>query len=126
MPQYLTIEGKRFVILPHEEYVSLSRAARLPDLPEPDEDGNFPAVLYARASLARKIILRRERLGLSQAALARAAGMNVATLCRIESGNVTPTLKSVERIDRALKQTESLANKPASHKKRTTKLVRKR
>jgi DNA-binding XRE family transcriptional regulator len=93
-------------VIPHEEWLSLNRAARLPALPAPDEEGNYPAVSYARASLARKLIQRREALGLTQAALARAAGINVATLCRIESGKVTPALKSIDCLDRALKRVE--------------------
>jgi ribosome-binding protein aMBF1 (putative translation factor) len=117
MPQFLMIEGKRFVVIPQDEWERLSRASRLPELPEPDQDGNYPAVEYARASLARKLILRREAAGLSQAALARAAGMNVATLCRIESGKVTPTLKSIERLDRAINNARP-ASKPARKKAR--------
>jgi len=75
-------------------------------LPRPDSDGTYPAVEYARVSLARKLILRREAIGLSQAALARAAGIRVETLCRIESGKVTPTLASVEKLDRAMSTLE--------------------
>ena len=111
MTQFLTIEGKRYVVIPHDEWVTMSKAARLPPLPEKDADGNYPAISYARASLARKIIRRREAVGMSQAALARAAKMNVATLCRIESGKVTPALKSIERIDRALSRLEKSGKK---------------
>ena len=42
-----------------------------PLLPEPDADGNYPALEYSRVSLARKIIRDRRRLGLTQADLAR-------------------------------------------------------
>lgn len=88
-------------------------------LPEPGSDGNYPAIEYARASLARKLILRREAIGLSQAALARAAGMRVETLCRIESGRVTPTLASVEKLNRAMSKLEGRATaKPANVRNR--------
>lgn len=58
------------------------------------------------ASLARKIILRREAVGWSQAELARRSGIRVETLCRIETGKSTPTIASIEKIDRALKEAE--------------------
>ncbi len=89
----------------------MSKALPTPVLPESDADGNYPAISYARASLARKIILCREAVGMRQAVFARAASMNVATLCRIESGKVTPALKSIERIDRALRRLEKNAKK---------------
>jgi len=102
MPQTLDIDGKRYVVLPQEEFERLSRAARLPALPEPDEHGNYPAISYGRASLARKIILRRESLGWSQTELARRAGIRKETLCRLETGKVTPTIATVDKLDRAL------------------------
>ena len=48
--------------MPRDEYdklTTLAKAADLPELPKPDADGNYPAVEYARASLARKIIRDR-------------------------------------------------------------------
>ena len=107
MPQTLDLDGKRYVVIPRDEYERLSRAARLPALPEPDDEGNYPAIEYARASLARKIILRREQLGLSQAELARRSGVRKETLCRIETGKVTPTIVTVEKLDRALQAAET-------------------
>jgi len=106
MPQTVTLDGTEYVIVPRREYDRLSRAARLPALPEPDSDGAYPALEYARISLARKIILRREAIGVTQAALARAARVRVETLCRIESGKVTPTLASIEKLDHAMSRLE--------------------
>ena len=84
----------------------------LPSLPLPDARGNYPAVEYARASLARKIIQDRVRAGLSQKALAKLAGIRVETLCRIETGKHSPSVPSIDRIDRAL-------NRVMSKKKKT-------
>ena len=106
MPQTITLDDKPYVVIPREEYDSLVRAARLPKLPEPDAEGNYPAVEYARASLARKLVLRRDTAGWSQAELARRSGVRVETLCRIETGKVTPALATVEKLDRALRETE--------------------
>ncbi len=107
MPQTITLDDKPYVVIPRDEYDRLTRAARLPTLPEPDADGNYPAVEYAQASLARKIILRREAAGWSQAELARRSGVRVETLCRLESGKVAPTLTTVDKLDRALRTAES-------------------
>jgi len=71
-----------------------------------DQEGNCPAVEYARASLARKIIRQRRAAGLTQAALARQARIRPKTLNRIERGKATPDIATVEKITRALEQAE--------------------
>ncbi len=104
--QPIQLEGKEYVIVPRDEFdrlTLLSNSTELPALPEADANGNYPAVEYARVSLARKIIRDRVSLGLLQKDLAGLAGMRVETLSRIESGKVTPTAASIERIDSALK-----------------------
>jgi DNA-binding XRE family transcriptional regulator len=105
------------VFITREEYdrlTTLAKAANLPPLPEPDADGNYPAVEYARASLARKIIRDRAAVGLSQRAMAKAAGISFEHLCRIETGKHIPSVPTIDKIDRALRR----AAKPS---KRTTK-----
>jgi len=107
----LKIKGERFVIVPEGEYEKLlSRAdgePDLPPLPKPLPNGNFPAVPYARASLARKLIRDRRAAGLAQAELARLAGIRVETLNRIERLKMTPSIATVEKIDRALAKAET-------------------
>lgn len=104
--QVLSVGGKRFVVIEEEEYQALQERAGLadglPPLPAADKDGNVPALEYARASLARKIITERRRLGLSQVELAKRAGMNVETLNRIERAAVTGSVTTVAKIDQAL------------------------
>jgi ribosome-binding protein aMBF1 (putative translation factor) len=106
----LKIKGQRFVILPEREYEDLvsrrnsAGAIDLPPLPKPLANGNYDAVAYARASLARKLIRDRQATGLSQAELARRAGIRVETLNRIERLKLTPSIATVEKIDRALAQ----------------------
>ena len=60
--QRIDVEGKRFVLLPETEYERLCREAgeaaamadeEMPALPKPDKHGRFPALQYARISLAR-------------------------------------------------------------------------
>jgi DNA-binding XRE family transcriptional regulator len=111
--QCIEVAGQRFVLLPEKEYERLcSRASEivplndddLPPLPKPDKRGNFPAVEYARVSLARDIIRDRRAAGLTQRELAKLAGTRQETISRIESGNYTASVKLVDRIDRALKR----------------------
>ncbi len=105
--QTILLEGKPYVVLPREEYdrlTTLAKAGELPPLPEADAQGNYPAVEYARASLARKIIRDRVAAGLSQRDLAERAGVRVETLCRIETGKHVPSVPTIDKLDRALKQ----------------------
>jgi DNA-binding XRE family transcriptional regulator len=113
--QTIIVEGKPYVLLPREEYERLTRlakAADLPPLPAPDARGNYPAVEYARASLARKIIRDRVAADLSQRQLAKRAGISFEHLCRIEAGKHTPSVPTIDKIDRALKQTVKPAKRP--------------
>ena len=107
--QLVTLAGKEYVLVKRAEFERLRAQARaatgkadLPPLPKPRADGRYPAVEYARASLARKIILQRRALGLTQAELARRAGIRPETLNRIEKGATTPGVATVEKIARAL------------------------
>ena len=96
-----------YVVLPRKEYermAALAEVTELPALPEPDEKGNYPAVEYVRASIARNIIKDRIKAGFSQKELADRAGIRVETLCRIETGKHTASVLTIEKIDRVLKR----------------------
>jgi DNA-binding XRE family transcriptional regulator len=71
-----------------------------------DAKGNYPAVAALRAVLANKIIRRRRAAGLSQVALAKRAGIRPETLNRLEQGKHTPTVETINKIDRVLKKIE--------------------
>ncbi len=105
----IDIRGQRMVILSEVEYDRLLRKADEwePLLPEADADGNYPAVERLRATLARDIIRHRRRLGLSQVELARRAGIRPETLCRLEQGDRSPSVRTVEKIDKALREAEN-------------------
>lgn len=77
-----------------------------PGMATDQETGNFPAAEFARASLARKIVRRRRAAGLTQADLARRAGIRPETLNRIERGRTTPSIATVEKVTRAMEQAE--------------------
>jgi DNA-binding XRE family transcriptional regulator len=78
-----------------------------PILPPPDPDGNYPAVETIEAMLARKIIRRRRAAGLSQVELARRAGIRPETLNRLEQGKHSPSIATVDKLDRALGKAEA-------------------
>jgi DNA-binding XRE family transcriptional regulator len=108
--QTIQLGGKAYVVVEREEYERLSTLAKdsaLPPLPDADSEGNYPALAYARVSLARKIIRDRLAVGLSQKELAKQAGIRVETLCRIETGKHTPSVPTIDRIYRALKKLQT-------------------
>jgi DNA-binding XRE family transcriptional regulator len=109
--QRIEVEGKRFVLLPESEYDRLCREAgeavatadeELPALPKPDKKGRFPALEYARMSLARDLIRDRKGTGLSQQRLADLAGIRQETLSRIETGKHTASPRTVNKIMRVI------------------------
>ncbi len=103
-PEYRTIKGQRMILLPEADFEELVRKADLfePALPEADADGNRPADEYAAVSQARAILRARRKLGLSQAELARRAGIRPETLNRIEQGRHKPSVPTIAKLDRAL------------------------
>jgi DNA-binding XRE family transcriptional regulator len=105
--QRIRLGDVEYVVVPRDDYerlLGLARVAELPALPAPDRAGNFPAVEYARASIARDIVKSRIEAGLSQRELAKLAGVRVETLCRVETGRQTASTATIAKIDRALKK----------------------
>ena len=98
------------ITLPRSEYERLLAAAgeraprSAPPLPKPDADGNFPAIEYIRASIARQLLRGRAVAGLTQSQLARRAGVRQETISRIESAKHTVTAAVMAKIERALKK----------------------
>jgi DNA-binding XRE family transcriptional regulator len=108
----ITHKGKRVVLLAEAAYEELLRRADLwePAMPRPDAEGNYPALEALAVLQARDILRARRRLGLSQAELARRAGIRPETLNRIEQGKNKPSVPTMAKIDRALRAAEQ---KPA-------------
>lgn len=105
------IEGKRYVLVEETEFRRLKhrlpgkrRSEGPPPLPEPDDKGYVPALDFVRATIARDIIRERKALGLTQEQLAQLSGVRQETICRLEKGLHSPTVRTVEKIDRALKR----------------------
>jgi DNA-binding XRE family transcriptional regulator len=102
------IKGKRMVMLDEATFEALLCKADLwePDLPTPDAKGNYPALEALAVIQARDILRARRKRGLSQAELARRAGIRPETLNRIEQGRNKPSVPTIAKIDRALKAAE--------------------
>lgn len=118
--QRIEVAGQRFVLLPETEYERLCAKASetvpltdddLPPLPKPDKQGRFPALEYARVSLARDMVRDRRAAGLTQQELAELAGTRQETISRIESGAYAASHKLIDQIDRALKKAQSKRRK---------------
>jgi transcriptional regulator with XRE-family HTH domain len=60
--------------------------------------------------LARKIIRRRKSAGLTQTDLARRAGIRPETLSRLEKGESTPDVETVDKIIRVLERVDAKAS----------------
>jgi DNA-binding XRE family transcriptional regulator len=105
----LQMDGERYAIVPLKEYKRLLSAHgpagaddNLPPMPPRRANGDYPAIAAARISIARDVIRARRAAGLSQAELARRAGIRVETLNRIEKAKVTADVATMEKIDKAL------------------------
>jgi DNA-binding XRE family transcriptional regulator len=119
--QTIQLDGKSYVVLERGEYdrlTTLAKAADLPALPEPDADGNYPALEYTRATIARRIIRERVEVGLSQRQLAQRAGIRVETLCRIETAKHTPSIATYKKIEQALRAARKPSRATPSRRRR--------
>ncbi len=96
----IDIMGTRFVLIPEAELAAIEG----PDFPPIDKDGTCEALPFLRASIARDIIRERRELGLPQSQLAKLAEIRQETLSRLESGKHKPNVRTVERIEAALKR----------------------
>jgi DNA-binding XRE family transcriptional regulator len=82
--------------------VSRSGVSDLLPMPKRLANGNYPALETFRVSIARDIVISRKAAGLSQAELARRAGIRAETLNRIEKAKVMPDEATAGKIEKAL------------------------
>lgn len=115
----VTRNGQTFVMVPLAEWEKLAGGGvPMPPLPAADAAGNRPAVEFARAAIARQMIRDRTAAGLSQAELARRAGVRPETLNRIERAKVTADVATVAKIDRALRSATTGVRRRGSSNRR--------
>ena len=72
-------------------------------MPDACTIGYRPALPFVDASIARDLIRERRAAGLSQQQLADAAGLRQETLSRIESGKHSPTVRTLRKIEAAIR-----------------------
>ena len=107
-------KGKKYVLVPADAWASIAGGAvPMPAMPEADADGNVDALEFARATIARGIIRDRVGAGLSQAELARRAGIQPAVLNRIEKAKVVPDESTMKKIDAVLRGKSKRGDKRA-------------
>src|SRR5688572_5384049 len=99
-----TRNGKRFVLVPADDYRRLTALDGLPPLPPIDADGTCNAIEFMRVSIARTLIRDRRAAGLSQRDLAKLADVRQETISRLESGKHTATVKIIDKLDRAIRK----------------------
>lgn len=93
--QMLVIGRTRYVLIPERRFRQLISSQPLPR-------GTRHALAFASDRIGNDLRLRRVRTGLSQAEVARRAGIRVETLSRIENGHGNPTVATVRKILRAI------------------------
>lgn len=105
--QTIKIDRKSYVLLPRQEYqelLAMAHGVKLPGYPPAANDGNRPALEFARISLARKLIVRRLAAGWTQEQLARKAKVRVETISRLESAKHNPQAATIELIETAFEK----------------------
>jgi DNA-binding XRE family transcriptional regulator len=114
------LDGIRYVILRETVFDLLCRKAGIRlESPAADEDASSSAFTLDQPSLAEKLARRRQASGLSQAELARRAGVRPETLNRIERGRVTPDFATIRKLVVAMNAAEqnqaALSNPTLTH-----------
>lgn len=93
------LDGTPYVILKEAVFLRLCERAGVPaDIRSTEEELLAAGGHLDRASLAEKLVRRRRAAGLSQAELARRAGVRSETLNRIERGRTTPDFATVRKL----------------------------
>lgn len=110
--QYATmeLEGIRYAVIRENLLLRLCRRCGVEasqqggEAPSPIDEWSDVGQLD-REQLARHLIARRKNAGLSQADLARRAGVRIETLNRIERGKTTPDFATIRKLVVAIKET---------------------
>jgi DNA-binding XRE family transcriptional regulator len=100
------LDGVRYVILRENVFAQLCKKAKIPlDDSSPSATG-AAAFDLDQPSLAQKLVRQRRASGLSQAELARQAGIRPETLNRIERGRTTPDFATIRKLVVAMNAAE--------------------
>ncbi len=112
--QVLELGGERYAVVRESCLLELCRRADIEPAGSPVGDGNQVAGLAEmdldREALAQRLVLRRRRAGLTQAELARRAGIRGETLNRVERGHTTPDFSTIRKLIIAINLVEAELN----------------
>jgi DNA-binding XRE family transcriptional regulator len=108
----LELEHVRYTVVRETVFLELCRRAGVAAQASAGEE-TCEAVEVDNARLARRLSLRRKEVGLTQAELARRAGVRVETLNRLERGRTTPDFATVRKLVVAMNATEAEQSRAA-------------
>ncbi len=114
------LDGVRYVIVRESMFEELCRRANVPV----EGRGAGPEARSEEldgATLAEKLLRRRRASGLSQAELARQAGIRPETLNRIERGRTTPDFATIRKLVLAMDAAEETATQASLPKRASRK-----
>jgi DNA-binding XRE family transcriptional regulator len=100
------LDGLRYVILRESLFDMLCQKAGITKSDAGENENLTPAFDIDRATLAEKLRRRRRAAGLSQAELARRAGVRSETLNRIERGHTEPDFTTIRKLVLAIDAAE--------------------
>ena len=104
--QRIELEGIGYVVMRESDFQRLCKMAGVEQDDSSAEQSPGMGLDLDRASLAERLIKRRRVAGLSQAELARRAGIRPETLNRIERGRTTPDFATVRKLVVAMNEAE--------------------
>jgi DNA-binding XRE family transcriptional regulator len=109
--QVLTLNGVRYAVLRERALRAVCRHAGVEATVSPagpgEESAGSDAAAMDPVVLAGRIAERRRAVGLTQAELARRAGVRIETLNRIERGRTTPDFSTIRKLVEAINQAEA-------------------
>lgn len=100
----VVMDGRKYVMVPRDDWERIVKHLPDPDLlpePAPNADGSFSPE-HVKVMLCNKVIQQRKNAGLTQAQLAKRAGIRIETISRLESGKHIPSVRTMEKIEAAI------------------------
>ena len=106
------LDGVRYAILREDlfrEVCSRAGIAPFASMPRAAPDAEIAGIdlNLDREPLAKKLVLRRKRAGLTQAELARRAGIRAETLNRVERGHTSPDFSTIRKLIVAINEADA-------------------
>ena len=101
----VTLDGREYVMIPRRQWDVISGVKRGTPvkLPLRFPDGAY-SIEHVRLSLAKKVAAQRIAAKMTQVELARRARVRPETISRLENGLHMPSVRTFERITRALER----------------------